>query len=133
MISSLRGPICYSEYRSLNFDLEVDDCMVMDVEIELRIPTLTVKKDDGSDGKIDNTRVRFKKVIQVPAFPPQGSTIQLSAGSDLAFECTIARADWHEDKQLFVLSCKYPKQRMPLLEYEMLLSDPLWRRTELQA
>jgi hypothetical protein len=107
--------------------------MVMDVEIELRIPTLMMKKEDGSDVKIDNTLVRFKKVIQVPAFPPQGSTIQLSAGSNLVFECTIARADWHEDKQLFVLSCKYPRQRMLLHEYETLLNDPQWQRTELQA
>jgi hypothetical protein len=124
---------CQAEYNSLYVDLEADDCMVMDVEIELRIPTLTVKKDDGSDGRIDNSLVRFKKVIQVPAFPPQGSTIRLSAGAGLEFECTIARADWHEEKQLFVLACKYPKQRMLLPEYEMLISDPLWRRTELQA
>lgn len=107
--------------------------MVMDVEIELRIPTLTVTKEDGSNGRIDNTHVRFKKVIQVPAFPPQGSTIELTAGSDLAFACTIARADWHEGKQLFVLSCKYPKQRILLQEYETLLNDPRWQRTELQA
>ena len=106
--------------------------MVMDVEIELRIPTLTIKKEDGSDGRIDNSLVRFKKVIQVPAFPPLGSTIQLSAGADLAFECTVARADWHEDKQLFVLSCKYPK-RMLLHEYQALLDDPQWQRREVQG
>ncbi len=106
--------------------------MVMDVEIELRIPNLAVKNEDGSHERIDNTLVRFKKIIQVPAFPPQGSTIQLSAGADLAFECTIERADWHEDKQLFVLSCKYPK-RMLLHEYQTLLHDPRWQRTERQA
>jgi hypothetical protein len=113
--------------------LEDSDYMVMDVEIELRIPALTVKKEDGSAGRIDNTHVRFKKVIRVPAFPPQGSTIQLTAGSDLAFECTIARADWHEEKQLFVLACKYPKQRMFPHEYEMLINDPEWQRMELPA
>jgi hypothetical protein len=114
-------------------DVEDSDYMVMDVEIELRIPALTVKKEDGSAGRIDNTHVRFKKVIRVPAFPPQGSTIQLTAGSDLAFECTIARADWHEEKQLFVLACKYPKQRMFPHEYEMLINDPEWHRMELPA
>ena len=107
--------------------------MVMDVEIELRIPSLTVGKDDGSNAKIDNALIRFKTVIQVAAFPPAGSTIQLSAGSDLAITCTIARADWHEDKQLFVLACKYPKQRMLLQEYETLLNDPRWQRSELPA
>jgi hypothetical protein len=107
--------------------------MVMDVEIELRIPTVTVVKEDGSNGRVDNTHVRFKRVMSMPAFPPQGSTIQLTAGSDLTFECTIARADWHEEKQLFVLACKYPKQRMLPQDYETLLNDPRWQRTELQA
>ena len=117
----------------MNLDVEADNYMVMDVEIELRIPTLKIKKEDGSDGRIDNTLVRFKKIVKVPAFPPQGSTIEVSAGSDLTFECTIARADWHEGKQLFVLSCKYPKQRILLHEYEMLINDPGWQRTELPA
>lgn len=104
---------------------------MMDVEIELRIPTLTLNQEDGSAGKIDNRLVRFRRVIQVPAFPPPGSKIQLSASSNLAFECTIARADWHEEKQKFVLACKYPRQRMFPHEYEALINDPLWERTEL--
>ena len=107
--------------------------MVMDVEIELRIPALTVTKEDGTPGRIDNAAVRFRKVIQVPAFPPPGSTIPLTVGSDFAFECTVARADWHEEKQLFVVSCKYPKQRIFPHEYEALLNDPDWQRTELPA
>lgn len=105
--------------------------MEMDVEIELRIPTLTLDKDEDNPAKIDNTHVRFKKVIRVPAFPPPGSTIELTAGSDLSFECDIVRADWHEEKQLFVLSCKYPKQRIVQSEYETLLNDPEWKRIEL--
>ena len=107
--------------------------MVMDVEIELRIPTLTLNKDDENPGRIDNTHVRFRKVIKVPAFPQPGTTLQLTAGSDLAFECTIARADWHEEKQLFVLACKYPRQRIFQNEYETLLNDPQWQRTELPS
>lgn len=104
--------------------------MVMDVEIALRIPTL--KLNDGDEPKrVDNTHVRFKKIIQVPAFPPPGSTLQLTAGPNLVFECTITRADWHEEKQLFVLSCKYPKQRIFQHEYESFLNDPGWQRTEL--
>jgi hypothetical protein len=53
----------------------------MDVEIELRIPTLTLNKEDDVPGKVDNTHVRFKKVIQVPAFPPPGSTCGKTARS----------------------------------------------------
>lgn len=103
---------------------------MMDVEIELRIPTLTLKPEDVAAGRVDNRLVRFRKVIQVPAFPPPGSTIELSANSTLAFECVIARADWHEEKQKFVLSCRYPKQRIFPHEYEALFNDPQWERTE---
>jgi hypothetical protein len=105
--------------------------MEMDVEIELRIPTLMVKNEDNTPAKVDNTSVRFRKVIQVPAFPPPGSTLQLDTNSGLAFECTIARADWHEEKQLFVVACRYPNKRIRQEEYEALLNDPAWHRTEL--
>jgi hypothetical protein len=105
----------------------------MDVEIELRIPTLTIKGEDESPKRIDNSLVRFRKIVEVPAFPPPGSKIALKVGTDLAFECAIARADWHEGKQRFVLACKYPKQRIFPHEYEALLNDPQWERTELPA
>lgn len=105
----------------------------MDVEIELRIPTLTLKTEDDSPRKIDNSLVRFRKIIQVPAFLPSGSKIALNAGSDFAFECVVIRADWHEEKQRFVLACKYPKQKIFPHEYEALLNDPEWERTEYPA
>jgi hypothetical protein len=109
--------------------------MEMSVEIELKVPTLTVKKDDGRDTRINNQHARFRKVVQVPAFPEPGSKIKLSAGSDvrLEFECTVLRADWHEEKQLFVLSCKYPNTRIFSHEYEALLNDREWERTELPS
>ena len=103
----------------------------MDVEIELRIPTLTLKTEDEDISRIDNRLVRFRKVIEVPAFPQPGSKIQLSASSTLEFECVIARADWNEEKQKFVLACKYPRQRIFLEEYQAFLNDPQWERTEL--
>jgi hypothetical protein len=109
------------------------DNTMMDVEIELRIPTLTIKTEDAEPRRVDNSLVRFRKIIQLPKFPPPGSTIDLSVGSELAFQCTIARADWHEEKQRFVLACKYPKQRIFPHEYEALLNDPQWERTEYPA
>ena len=93
----------------------------------------TIKLDEDKTQRIDNSLVRFRKVIQVPAFPPPGSKIALSVGSEMAFECEIGRADWHEAKQKFVLSCKYPKQRIFPHEYEALMNDPQWQRTEFPA
>ena len=104
--------------------------MEMDVEIELRVPSFVIKKEDGKDGRIDNQNVRFRKVIQVPEFPKPGSKIRLTAGQDLAFECVVIRADWHEVKQRFVLACKYPNTRILAHEYEALIEDPDWERTE---
>ena len=106
---------------------------MMDVEIELRIPTLTVQTEEFEPKRINNSLVRFRRVITVPEFPQPGTTIDLQAGPNLSFRCTIARADWHEEKQRFVLSCKYPKQRIFPEEYEALLNDPLWERTEYLA
>ena len=105
--------------------------MAMMVELELRIPTLSYKKEDDSTGRIDNTHVRFRKTIEVPEFPKPGTSIELRVGSEPAFNCTIERADWHETKQLFVLCCKYPKRRMMPDEYQALLNDPHWLRTEI--
>ena len=104
--------------------------MEMDVEIELRIPTLVVKREDDSSQRIDNTSVRLRKVMQVPAFPPPGSTIQVNTRSGFTFQCAITRADWHDEKQLFVLSCRYPNRRILQHEYEALLSDPEWQKIE---
>ena len=107
--------------------------MVMDVEIELRVPSFVIKKEDGKDGRVDNQNVRFRKVVQVPEFPQPGSKIWLTAGQDLVFECAVIRADWHEAKQRFVLACKYPNPRILPREHEALINDPAWERTELPA
>jgi hypothetical protein len=120
--------------RTLVFDSsEAPQQMVMNVEIELRIPTLTIRKENDEVGRIDNTHVRFRRIIEVPAFPQPGSAIQLHIGDKLAFECTVARADWHEEKQLFVLACRYPNTRIFPEQYEALLNDTEWTRTELPA
>ncbi len=104
--------------------------MVMDVEIELRIPTLTVRADNDEVKRIDNAHVRFRKTLQVPEFPKPGSVIQLRIGSTLVFDSTVSRADWHEEKQMFVVCCQYPLRRMFPEQYEALLNDPEWKRTE---
>jgi hypothetical protein len=106
--------------------------MAMNVEIELRIPSLTVKADDGLK-KINNALRRFKKVIEVPAFPQPGSTLKLSTASGVVFECVVVRADWHHEKDLFVLSCRWSAKKMSLVDYDALLSDTQWAQRELPA
>jgi hypothetical protein len=43
----------------------------------------------------------------------------------------VSRADWHEEKQLFVVSCSYPKRRIFPAEYEAFLNDPEWKKTDI--
>src|SRR5829696_1554515 len=102
----------------------------MDVEIELRVPSLTQPKvDDAPKKVINNTSLRLRKVIQIPAFLQPGSTLQLNTSSGFTFECTIARADWHEQKNMFVLACRYVNKRITMQEYEALMNDPEWQKT----
>jgi hypothetical protein len=104
--------------------------MAMDVEIELRVPSLTQPKDGDTPKKvINNTSVRFRKVINVPAFPQPGSTLQLGTSSGSTFECTITRADWHHEKDMFVLACRYGNKRITRDEYDALINDPGWQVT----
>jgi hypothetical protein len=104
--------------------------MPQDVEIELRVPSLTAPKVDDEPRKvINNTSLRLRKVIEVPAFPKPGTTLQMTAGSGFTFECTITRADWHEGKNMFVLSCRYVNKRITMAEYETLMNDPEWQQT----
>lgn len=110
--------------------LEDSARMAMDVEIELRVPSLTQPKDGDTPKKvINNTSVRFRKVIHVPAFPQPGSTLQLGTSSGSTFEATITRADWHHQKDMFVLACRYVNKRITRDEYEALVNDPGWQVT----
>src|SRR6202163_2047726 len=107
--------------------------MVMNVEIELRIPTLMASDENDVEKRIDNTHVRFRRVVQVPDSPKPGSEILLQIGEDLAITCTIGKADWHETKQMFVLPCQYPNRRIFPADYKALVNDPHWERVELTS
>jgi hypothetical protein len=105
----------------------------MNVEIELRVPTFVMKDEFDAEKRVDNSHIRFRSVIEVPAFPKPASKIALNIGTRLGVPCLIERADWNEAKQMFVLTCQYPTRRISPAEYEALLNDPQWKKTELPA
>jgi hypothetical protein len=107
--------------------------MVMDVEIELQIPTLLLDEGGDAPRRIDNRHVRFRRVIEVPTFPVPGSTVRLSAGLDLSFDCLVSRAFWEEGNQRFLVPCKYPKHRILPGDYLALVSDPAWQKRTLET
>lgn len=105
--------------------------MSIEVEVSMRIPTLTVHSASEPDRRIENSSVRFAKRVQVPSIPKSGTSLELTANSGVVFECTVTRADWHEERELFILSCSYAKRSISADEYEALINDSEWTMKQL--
>lgn len=103
-----------------------------EIEVNMRVPTLTVRSPGEADKRIDNSAVRFTKRIQVPAIPKPGDVLTLStAGGKTTFDCTVTRADWHEEKALFVVACAYAKRSLSVDTYSALVNDDEWTMKQL--
>jgi galactokinase len=101
--------------------------MATEIEVNMRVPTLTVRAANEPDRRIDNSAVRFMKRIQVPALPKAGELLSLSTDSGrTTFECTVMRSDWNEEKGLFVVACTYAKRSLPVEIYSALVNDGEW-------
>lgn len=101
--------------------------MPTEIEVNMRVPTLTVRAPNEPDRRIDNSTVRFTKRIEVPALPKAGEVLALSAdGGKKTFDCTVTRSDWHEEKGLFVVACTYAKRSLPVDTYTALVNDSEW-------
>ena len=106
--------------------------MPTEIEVNMRVPTLTVRSQSEADKRIDNSSVRFTRRIQVPAIPKPGDVLALStAGGTTMFECTVTRADWHEEKALFVVACTYAKRSLAVDTYSALVNDNEWTMKQL--
>ena len=101
--------------------------MAIDVEINLRIPRLTIRSASAPDKVIDNSLVRFTRIAQVPAIPKPGASLQLATRVEgESLECVVTRADWNEAKELFIVSCSYSKKSIAAADYEALVNDADW-------
>jgi hypothetical protein len=99
----------------------------IDVEINLRIPRLTIRSASEPDKVIDNSIVRFTRTAQVPAIPKPGESLHLAARvAGDTIECVVTRADWSEDKERFIVSCAYAKKSIAAADYEALVQDADW-------
>jgi hypothetical protein len=101
--------------------------MSIQVEVSLRIPSVKNPMMDENGYPLDHASIRFITSITVPAIPKPGTTLQLSTSSGKTFSCDVVRADWSEDKELFVVSCKYSNRSIPPDEYGALVNDADWR------
>jgi hypothetical protein len=107
--------------------------MSVTVEVSLRIPSLTLKTSDRPDQVINNTDIRFAKLISVAAIPKIGSLLDVTVTPDVVLQCTVTRADWEEARALFVVSCRNrPTKGTASGNYQALMNDPDWRRKQLR-
>ena len=105
--------------------------MSIEVEISLKIPAVTDPLKDARGWPIKNCDVRFSKRFRAPALPKPGDVVDLLTRPDFSFQATVMRADWHEEKELFVVSCTYASTSIPRPEYLALMGDQDWTRKPL--
>ena len=98
------------------------------VEISLRVPSLRVRAEGTSDKKvIANDGVRFSKRVELEAIPKPGHVLTMTTSSGLDFTCDVVRADWHDDKDAFVVACRYSKRTISADEYDALIKASDWQ------
>jgi hypothetical protein len=100
--------------------------MPMEVEVSLRVPNMKVRALDENGYPIDHANVRFKKLVTVPSVPKPGETLSLSS-SDKTFSAKVVRADWNEERGLFVVACQYGNRSISADEYGAIVGDPQWQ------
>ncbi len=99
----------------------------MPVEVRLRVPNMKVRALDEKGYPIDHSSMRFRKVVDVPKIPKPEEMLELSTQSGRVLQAKVVRADWNEDRGLFVLSCQYVNRSITAEEYGALASDPDWQ------
>ncbi len=99
----------------------------MPVEIRLRVPNMKVRALDEKGYPIDHSSMRFRKVVQVAKIPKAEETLDLSTNSGRVLQARVVRADWNEDRGLFVLSCQYVNRSITAEEYGALATDSEWQ------
>ncbi len=95
------------------------------LEVNLRLPSITVSSPADDGRRITNSESRFWKVIELPALPKVGDDLELSTRA-YTFRAVVKRLDWRDDKDRFVMACHYAKRSMTEAMYEGILADPDW-------
>jgi hypothetical protein len=50
----------------------------------------------------------------------------MAISSGETFECEVVRSDWHHDKNLFVVACRYSKRSVSPAEFHALMNASDW-------
>ena len=98
--------------------------MAQTVEISLRIPSLRVRRDGKDEPE---TIARFSKQVELEAVPKPGEMLSMVVGSGDTFDCEVVRSDWHDEKNMFVVACRYAKRSISAADYQALMNSPDWQ------
>src|ERR1035437_6093754 len=106
----------------------VSDSNYMSTELEIVLRGTKAKYPirDASGYPIDNSSVRFIKRIVVDSLPKVGDLLPLTTKSGEAFDGSITRVQWQDDKNMFVVYCQYSKKSMLQQQYVGILEDAEW-------
>jgi hypothetical protein len=96
------------------------------VEVRLRVPNMKVRALDENGYPIDHSSMRFRKVIEVPSIPKPDDMLELTTSSGRTLQAKVVRADWNEERGMFVLSSQYANRSITAEEYSALVTDPEW-------
>jgi hypothetical protein len=101
--------------------------MPQTVEISLRIPSLRIRREDKDALEtINNSDIRFSKKLELESIPKPGVVLTMNISSGETFECDVVRSDWHHDKNMFVVACRYSKRSVSPTEYHALMNSSDW-------
>jgi hypothetical protein len=122
-----RGGPRKKRHLSLPILVYSDQDMPQTVEISLRIPSLRVRREETDTVEtINNSDVRFCKHIEIESIPKPGIVLTMSTSADGSFECEVLRSDWHHDKNMFVIACRYSKRSVTPADYHALMNSSDW-------
>src|SRR3954468_2437594 len=98
--------------------------MAQTVEISLKVPSLRVRREGKEAPEvIANGDIRFSKQIPIETIPKAGEILTMSLSSGGTFECEVVRSDWHHDKNLFVIACRYSKRSITQADYQAFIDS----------
>jgi hypothetical protein len=103
-------------------------CMaIQNVQINLKIRSLTVRSANEPPKRIDNSNLRFTKVVELASIPKPGDVLDMTAGAgQVPFHCTVTRSEWDDRENMFVVSCSYTKTPMPEADYRAVSEGSDW-------
>jgi hypothetical protein len=102
--------------------------MAQTVEISLRIPSLRVRREETNTmERIANNDVRFSKRVELQTVPKPGDVLTMSVSSGETFECEVVKSHWHEERNAFLIACRYSKRSISHAEYQALMNASDWQ------